>query len=133
MEEVTALSWPAAIAIIGSVATIIISIFGYLLKVRNGTTSNQVGDTSSTREYQVRKEDTARAEALSTLLEQVSEVKLLVMTDNKEIGILKTEVNSIRKTLSDQETRSQRDFESAFGKIDKLYDIVMKILQDEKL
>ena len=118
VELINSLTWPAAFAIVGSIVTIVGGFVGFLLKLR---TPEPVANTDENQSK------------MQVLQDRISEGKDIAQNNKNEVGVIKTKVESIQKQLDEHEARDQRDFATASRKIDKLTDIVMKILQDEKL
>lgn len=114
LEFINQLSWPAAFAIVGSLVTIVTGLFGYILR-QAGYASKQ------------------RVDQLQLLHSRISEVKDRVMKDEGDNNLLHLKLTSLEKQLSDHEVREERNLEQLNTKIDKVYEIVMKLLTDDKL
>ena len=114
LEFFNQLSWPAAFAIVGSLVTIVTGLFGYVLR--------QAGDASK-----------QRADQLQLLHARISEVKERLNKDEGDNNLLHVKFDNIQKQLDDHEERDERNFGQINTKMDKMHDILMKILTDEKL
>ena len=118
VELINSLTWPAAFAIVGSVVTIMVTLLGYLLKVRTATPTPPTND----------------GPAYTQLIhDRISETKDLTQENNKEIGVLQSKVEALQKEVDSDRSRDERDFTTLNMKYEKLLSIVMKMLQDEKL
>lgn len=93
-----ALGWPAAVAIVGSVVTIIIGICTYLINA-------------------------SKSQPPASVPEQPH-----IQTSGVEIKI-----DNLQKQIDDHEKRDIRDFEIINGKFDKLQELLVKILSDDRL
>ena len=114
-----ALTWEAVVAILGSVVVITGGVFTYLIRIRNDENANV---TNVEIDNDIEKIHT-----------RVSEVKDRVAEVEKDIQLIGQKTDSMQKQLTKHEERDIRDFNALDKKIDKLTDIVMKILTDEKL
>lgn len=127
-ELLNSITLTTALTIVGSIATIVLGIFGYLIKIRNGSSKASVPVPP----------------ALKSLVEQhgleidkvhsrVSSTRDNIAVVQSEVKVLENLVRSLEKQLADHETRDIEDFKAVNAKSDKLMDIVVKILQDDKL
>ncbi len=116
VELINSLTWPAAFAIVGSVVTIMVTLLGYLLKVRTATPPAPTEQTIP-----------------QVVHDRISETKDMTQENNKDIGVLQSKMEAIQKEVDSDRSRDERDFNTLNTKYEKLLSIVMKILQDEKL
>ena len=112
----SALNWPTSFAIVASIATITTAVFGYLIKTRS-----------------VAKDSIAPPEDISHIHTRISELKDRVSLVESDVKVVLTKLEAIEKQFSTHEDRDERDFERLNDKVDKLTDVLMKVLQDEKL
>ena len=118
MEFLQTLEWPGAFAVVRSIGTIIFGIFGYLFSVRNK--SPVQSKILTTTEY----------EKLHTRISDAVERVAVAEGDLKEV---RASIRGQNKQIADHEQRDIQDFKLIDSKIDRLMDIVVRILQDEKL
>lgn len=119
------LTIPEALAIVGSVATIVIGIFGYLLKVKSRDVPEQRSGPREPTEYLENQVQVAH--------ERISEVKDRVTAVESEVRLTTSKLDAIRQTMVDHQLRDDQDHEVFNKKLDKLMDILIKILTDDKL
>lgn len=119
---------PEAIAIVGSVVTIVLGLFGYLLKVRPTQTAKQE-----------RQEKPAEAGVpylegqVQLAHERISEVKDRVIVIEGDVRLTVSKLEAVRAAMSDHQARDDQDHEMFEKKLDKMMDILIKILTDDKL
>ena len=118
IELINSLTWPTAFAIVGSVVTIMVTVLGFMLKIR--TPASTIVPTVPTVTDQA-------------LHDRISESKDLAQQNSKDVGVLQSQFQALQKEVDSDRLRDQRDFETITAKYEKLLSIVMKILRDEKL
>lgn len=123
LEVMSGLSWPSAFAIVGSVVTIVIGLFGYL---KNKPTSTPASPKPSPSIYVTREE-------IDNLHSRISSAKDVAMENKGELKIMANHLKAIEKQMAEHERRDIADFKLMQQKIDKMMDIVIQILQDDKL
>ena len=124
------LTIPEAIAVVGSVVTVVLGVFGYLLKTRNAPAKDRTTTTpTSYLETQVQGAH-----------DRISEVKDRVTTAEGDIKLTVNKLEAIRQTLLDHQVHfnhshdaNDKDHEMFQKKMDKMMDILIKILTDDKL
>ena len=112
------LTWQAAFAIVGSVVAIATGIFGYLIKVRNGNKENPAKD--------------AIEDAVQEQKEQ-SEIREQLIKMEADVKILMQHGKNTNRRLDEHIEQDDKNFGQINHKIDKLTDILMKILTDDKM
>ena len=112
LELLNSLTWPAALAILGSVVTIVIGLFGYL------------------RSSKAQSQNLPEYEKLHSRINVAVERVAANEGDLKEV---RASLRSLQKTIADHEQRDIDDFKLIEAKLDRLMDIVVRILQDDKL
>ncbi len=130
MEEF-ALSIPEAFAIIGSVAAIVFGGFLYVRRMQNHpmadvTPTPSPDDNLKECKTQVDDQLQLQHERISTLKDRITEC-------HAELRLALSKIDNNEKMLDDHEERDMRDFAALNQKFDKLTDIVIKILSDDKL
>lgn len=120
MEMLATVTWPTAFAVVGSIVTIVIGLFGYL----RGKDSGKTAPTSPV--------ETLRGEIneLRTAITSGREENLITKS---EFAVLRSHVDTLQRQLADHERRDIDDFRAVNAKIDKIMDIIVQILQDDKL
>lgn len=128
LEYLNSLTMEAVIVLLGSIVTITLGIFGYLLKVRplsNGTTeAEQKALTTLVRNH---------AEQIDKLHARVTDAKETALENKVEVRAIINLIKAVEKQLAGHEHRDLEDFKVMQQKIDKVMDIVIQILQDDKL
>lgn len=114
---------PEAFAIVGSVATVVLGVFGYLLKTRNDSPKNKSAVTPT--EFLEGQVQGAH--------DRISEVKDRVTAVESEIKLTAAKVESLRAAMRDHQERDNQDHELFDKKLDKMMDIVIRILTDPNL
>lgn len=115
---------PEAIAVVGSVATVVLGVFGYLLKTRADKTKTEDKDTSTEHYLETQ---------VQGAHDRISEVKDRVVSVEGEIKLTLSKVEAIRQAMTDHQARDNQDHEIFQKKLDKMMDILIKILTDDKL
>lgn len=122
LELLNSLSWPATFAIVASVVSIITGLFGYLISSKRKSNVS-VSVTDPLKEgYDYEK--------MHTRINDVVERVAAIEGDIKEI---RAQLQMCSKQVSDHETISNDDFKTIDAKIDRLMDIIVRMLQDDKL
>lgn len=119
IEFLNSLEWPAAFAVVGSIGTIVFGVFGYLISTNRINKAPQ-SKILTTTEY----------EKLHTRINDAVERIAVDEGDAKE---LRASLRGLQKQLQDHELRDIEDFKLIDAKIERLMDIVVRILQDDKL
>lgn len=115
-DEIT---WQVAFTIVGSVVAIVTGIFGYLYSLRRNSLKNGKPPSSITD--------------IEHVHSRISEVKNRVSPLESDIKVILTRISNLQKQLDESQERDQRDFARITEKVDKLTDILMKILSDDRL
>lgn len=110
------INWPTAFAIVASFVTLVTGYVGFLIKTRGSSK----GVESSTEEIQ-------------HIHSRVSEVKDRLAAVEGDIKIVAHKIESIQKLLDDHQTRDDQGFDHLNEKLDKVTDILLKFLSDERL
>jgi CRISPR/Cas system CSM-associated protein Csm2 small subunit len=118
IEFLNSLEWPAVFAIVGSIVTIVTGLFGYMVATRR----NKTPETKILTPDEYEKLHTRINDAVERIAENEG--------DLKEV---RASLRSLQKQIADHEQRDIDDFKLVDAKIDRLMDIVVRILQDEKL
>lgn len=120
IELLNSLEWPGVFAVVGSVVTIVTGLFGYLLAARrNNITPPQV-KILSPEEYE-------------KLHARINEAVNRIAVDEGDIKEIRASLRAIQKQLHEHEQRDITDFKLVDAKIERLMDIVVRILQDDRL
>lgn len=127
LELLNSLTLNASIAIVGSIVTIVLGILGYMIKVRNGSKAPLAPNPTIKALVDQHVID------IRTLHTRVSSAKDSIAVVQSEVRVLENLVRSLEKQLSDHEQRDIEDFKAVNTKSDKLMDIVIQILHDDKL
>ena len=114
MEIITTLnqlSWPAAVAILGSVVTFVIGLFGYLRSEKIPPKPN------------AKTEEQILHARLSTLRDQVAALE-------GDIKALNAQFDSLTNIVHDHELRDTSDFRALSDKVEKIMQIIVEMLRD---
>ncbi len=121
----TAFTWPAAFAVVASVVAIVTGYFGYLIKTRapvEQPAPEPVADKDMDQDKDIRH--------LHTRISEIKDRTATIETDSK---INHTEIGNLQNQLNGHEARVDKEFDRLNEKVDKLTDILMKVLTDDKL
>ena len=113
IDLMNSLTWPAVFAIVGSLVTIVTGLFGYLLSSRK----QHKPDILSYEKLHSR---------INTLMERI-------VTDEGDLKEIRGSLRTLQKQIGDHEHRDIEDFRLVEAKLDRLMDIVVRILQDDHL
>ena len=114
LDILNSLSWPALFTILGSLATGLIALFGYWRSANKEFTQAQKVEYEKTQSR------------ISSATDRISDIE-------GDLKVTNASLRNLQKQLSDHEQRDIDDFKIVDVKIDRLMDIVVKILQDDKL
>lgn len=121
-ETLNTLSTQAMFAILGSVVIITTGLLGYLLRIN----STNVNDTRK-----IVKEDIfIKFEEIHTL---VSELRDRVHVVESEIKVLTAGMSAEEYQLHEHEGRNAREISQLNSKVEKLTEILLRVLSDDKL
>lgn len=124
------ISWEAAFAIVGSIVAIVTGLFGYLIKTRNDSLGNR-GPKQPPGSLETR---VALVESQMQLAHtRISETKDRVAVTEGDAKSLSTKIDGVHSQLTKHEDRDVRDFEAVNKKLDKITDVVLELLTNEKL
>ena len=113
MEEfLHSLEWPAAFAIVGSIVTIVTGLLGFW---------HRRGRTPSTVELQI-----ISPEEHQDFLDRFDNIE-------EDLRSIHATLKSHQKQMQCHEQRDIEDFKTVDAKIDRLMDIIVRILEDERL
>ena len=125
MESIT-LTINEALAIIGSAVVIVTGLFGYLLKVRSKNGSSNPTTDHDKAHYRIEKE-------IQKSHTRISEAKDRVAAVESETKLIHEKISTLQKLLREHEERDVTDHAFYNEKLDKVMDILIKMLADEKL
>lgn len=117
----SSIDWPAAFTIVGSVIATLTATFGYLLKVRTPTKATTGESSTITNEDLQRLYDT-----IDSLRDRFAKVE-------SDSALLLHKTEEFEKKLNEHEDREGHDIKNLHYKLDKLTEIVLKILSDDNL
>ena len=115
------LSWPAATAIVASVVTIVTGLFGYVMRQRTIDNPTPQSPLDSC------------VEQVQLVHTRVSEVRDRLSSIEGDSKVMIQRVESLQKQVDDHTVRNAKQLETDEHKIDKVMDILIKILSDDKL
>jgi len=118
LEFLNSLSWPAVFAIVASLVTIITGLFGYLLSARKKAAAL------------IEAKPVIDHEKLHARINVVTERIAEIEGDLKEV---RSVLRNLQRQIADHEQRDIDDFKLVDAKLDRLMDIVIRMLQDDKL
>lgn len=118
MEELI-LTWPQAFAVVASVVTIVSGLLAYLLKPNKIRPDN---DSCESIENQ-----------LNLIHQRLSDIKDRVATEEGDVKVVQAEIESLARMIRNHEVRDEQDFIVINQKLEKLMDIVLKLLSDDRL
>ena len=119
IEFLNSLEWPAVFAVVGSVVTIVTGLFGYLLSARRQSKITTTTKVLTIDEY----------EKIHT---RINDVISRVGENEGDLKELQSSIHSLQKQLSNHEQRDIDDFKLVEAKLDRLMDIVVRILQEDR-
>lgn len=125
------LTWPTAFAIVGSVVSIVVGLFGYLKAVNkpaNGTPVRPV-----TEEQQTVVALNHIGERLTTLETKTLQQDRQDVELQGDLRVLREVVNNLLAQVNEHERRDIADFRLVNEKVEKLQDVLIRLLQDDKL
>lgn len=128
LELLNSLTWEAVFTIFGSLIAFIVGITAIAKTLNNKPASPPpVTTTPDSALASLRKEE------LDQLHSRISAAKDVAMENKGEVRVLTNLVKTMEKQIQEHDRRDIEDFKVMQQKIDKVMDIVIQILQDEKL
>lgn len=130
MELLSNMSWPGAIAVLGSVGTVVFGILGYLMRLKK----QEKGDAAQTDVQQtsdIEKLHTRVSEIKDRVADLDGSVKERLASHDGDVKELRSYIKSLQKQITDHEHRDIEDFKVIQQKLDKLMEIIIQILQDD--
>lgn len=121
IEFLNSLTWPGTVAILGSIVTIVSGLLAIIVTVHKKSSS-----IPSSKNILTESEYEKLHSRINDTITRVSEIE----GDIKE---LRSSSRSLQKQIADHEQRDIDDFKLVEAKLDRLMDIIVRILQDEKL
>ena len=116
LDLLNSLTWPAVFAILGSIVTIVLGLFGYLRSVKTqAQTQTQAPDD------------------FEKLHSRINDAIERVAVNEGDLKEVRASLRAALKQIADHEQRDIEDFKMTDTKLDRLMDIVVRILQDEHL
>lgn len=113
LEILNSLTWPAAFAIVASLVSI---ITGFLALLSKAFSSNHKTSTET------------REEKIDMYISEIRDRVAAIEGDMKEV---KSSMRNTQKQVADHEKRDIEDFKLVEAKLDRLMDIVVRILQED--
>lgn len=109
ISTINQLSWPAALAIVGSVGTIVFGVLQYLrnMKAKEANPTQLVHDR------------------VSSLKDEVSEI-------TGDVKAIIARMDGFSQSLTDHEQRDAADFKAMSDKMDKIMEIIVEMLKDDR-
>ena len=125
MSPIPEISWQAAVAIVGSVVAIVTGLFGYLRSSSHNDSKKQSNLGSiSYAQFSDLKDHISEIESEIKLLRQTTIINAKTTDELKQ---------SLREQIKSNNERTSRDIAILNEKLDKITNVVMKILSDERL
>jgi hypothetical protein len=124
LELLNSLTAEAVIAILGSLVTITLGAIA-LAKQLSSTKPSPINPPSSLPKVQ--------REEIDQLHRRISAAKEVAIENKGELRVMVSQIDALSQRMEEHERRDIRDFKIMESKIDKMMDIVIQILQDEKL
>ena len=120
-EMLNQLSWPAATAIVASVVTIVTGLFGYIVRQKPTVPPSPKSPVD------------ACVEQVQVVHARVSEIRDRLSGIEGDSKVMIQRIESLQKQVDDHTVRNAKQVETDEHKIDKVMDILIKILSDDKL
>ena len=118
IEFLNSLEWPAVFAIVGSVVTIVTGLFGYLLAARRQEAKATTTHNLTTEEYE-------------KIHSRINDLVDRVAANEGDLKETRASIRSLQNQISTHEQRDIDDFKLLEAKLDRLMDIVVRILQED--
>jgi CRISPR/Cas system CSM-associated protein Csm2 small subunit len=118
IEFLNSLEWPAVFAIVGSLVTIVTGLFGYLLAARRQETAKATTHTLTTEEYE-------------KIHSRINDLVDRVASNEGDLKEMRVSIRSLQCQISNHEQRDIDDFKLLEAKLDRLMDIIVRILQED--
>lgn len=120
IEFLNSLTWPAAFATVASVVSIITGLFGYVISSRKKAEQKVIDQTPTAPNYE-------------KLHARINDVIARVAANEGDHKEARASLRGLQQQLFAHEQRDIDDFKLIDAKVDRLMDIVVRLLQDDKL
>lgn len=144
IEQLSSLTWASAFAILGSVVTITIGLFGYLYSIKERAVKKTTdSDSASATAANIKLLESSIASAAHRL--DLVDAKISELTSENrassemslemrgDLKVLRESLKAMESRASNHEQRDIQDFRIVNEKIDKLQGVLIQLLQDDKL
>ncbi len=108
VEVINQLNWPGAVAIVGSVVTVVL---GWL-------------------RLRTMREKTPEENPAQAVHDRVSSLKDVVSDLDGDFKAVLARLNAVERSLTDHEARDAADFKALSDKVDKIMEIIVEMLKD---
>ena len=134
LELLNSLTWEAVFTIFGSLVAFIVGVLAIINTFQKNQQSKPAPQPTPQPEFdresalaQLRKEE------LDQIHSRISSAKEVALENKGEMRVLRNLLEALEKRTEDHERRDIEDFKAMNAKLDKVMDIVVQILQDDKL
>lgn len=124
-ESMLTMSWPAAFAILGSVVTMVVGLFGYLVSARKDSTPPPQSTATKLPPPGVYEKEGRR------LHDRISSTKDTVAKLETDVRVLEQKVEALSDRIDTHDERDIKDFQQITAKIERLSDIVFALRSDK--
>lgn len=111
LETINQITWPAALAIVGSIVTIVVGLLGYLRST---------------------KPTTVKPNQTQAIHDRVSGLKDKIAELDGDVKAIVVRLEGIERSISDHEARDVVDFKALSAKVEKIMEIIVEMLRDER-
>lgn len=130
LEVLNSLTPEAVIAILGSLVTITLGVLALAKQLKNNKSPESSTPPEPTPDSDLAK---LRKQEVDQIHSRISSAKDIAMENKGELRVLASHLEALSHRMEEHERRDIEDFKVVQQKIDKVMDIVIQILQDDKL
>lgn len=126
-QEIAAFDWPQVTAVLGGISMFLTFIGAWIFKHYESKNPQ-----SAVRgEYDVT-QDALNQERMSNMKEKIKTLEEIVRALAKDYSDIKTEISSLKTEADDLNNKTYRDIEKLEDKIDRLINMMIKLLSEDK-
>lgn len=123
-QDIAAFGWPQVTALLGGISMFLTFIGAWIFKHYDSKAPapNEQGST----------QDALNQERMSNMKEKIKSLEEIVRALAKDYSDIKTEISSLKTEVDDINNKTYRDIEKLEDKIDRLINMMIKLLSEDK-
>lgn len=128
-QDIAAFDWPQVTAVLGGISMFLTFIGAWIFKHYD---SNMPQPTVTGKTEHGAAQDALNHERMSNMKEKIKSLEEIVRALAKDYSDIKTEISSLKTEVDDINNKTYRDIEKLEDKIDRLINMMIKLLSEDK-